>query len=209
MATANFFLPRAKELVTQAIKDIEKQTSAEIVVAVRRRSGNYRHTDLYAGAAFALVLLVVLLFDRREYAIEWMPLEVAVAFAFGAFWVASVDMVRRALTPRRLMHDNVRTTARAAFYDMGIARTRGRSGILVFVSMFERKVEVVCDVGIKPPALGAEWSAAVARLEASLVGRPDFERFIEALRAMAQPLARELPHQPDDIDELPDEPVMS
>jgi uncharacterized membrane protein len=37
----------------------------------------------------------------------------------------------------------------------------------------------------------------------------DFEAFIEALRSLAAPLARALPIQADDVNELPDEPVMA
>ena len=58
----------------------------------------------------------------------------------------------------------MRTAARAAFVDQGISRTRGRTGILVFVSLFEREVEVVADVGVDPVLLGEDWTRAVAAL---------------------------------------------
>lgn len=209
MSTMDFFLPEARRGVAQAVEEVEKQTTAEVVVAVRRRSGHYRHTDLYAGAVTAFLVLLGLLFGRREFAIEWMPVEIVGSFAFAATWVGSVDAVRRRLTSKRLMSDNVRIAARAAFYELGIARTRGRTGILVFVSMFERRVEVVPDIGVKPSELGPEWSAVVARLEETVGRSPDLGRFLAALRTMAPPLAHALPPRADDIDELPNEPLPS
>jgi len=208
MAARHFFLSGAKTEVAKAIREVEKQTAAEIVVAVRRSSGHYRHTDLYAGSIAALLAILVLLFDRHPFEVKWMPVEIAGAFAFAATWVANVDSVRRWLTSRKLMNRSVRTAARAAFYEMNIARKKRRTGVLVFVSMFERRVEIVPDTGVTASELGAEWSAALRRLEGSLRPRPNLQRFLAGLRAMAEPLARALPPQPDDADDLPNEPEL-
>ncbi len=208
MPTREFFLPEAKKKVARAIEEIEKQTAAEIVVAVRRRCGHYRHTDFAVGAVLAFATILFVLFAPQPFAMEKTPIDVVVAFAIGALVSANVAPLRRLLTSRRLMSANVRTAARAAFYDMRIARTTGRTGILVVVSIFERRVEIVLDSGVKPEELGAEWPGIVAAIEASARG-VSLDRFLAALGAMTPPLARALPVQPDDVDELPNEPEVS
>ena len=209
MATRDFFLPEARTRVAGAIEQIERETAAEVVVAVRRRSGHYRHTDLYAGLALSLLMLLVLLFHPYPFEVEWMPANVLVAFAAGALLVGNVAALRRLFTSKHLLRENARMAARAAFYDMGISRTMGRTGILVYVSIFERRVEVVPDSAVKPDELGAEWGAAVAALQRALHQAPDFDGFLRGLLAMTSPLARALPIQPGDINELPNEPVVS
>jgi putative membrane protein len=184
------------------------ETSAEIVVTVRKRAGHYRQTDLYAGAAVALAMLVYLLFDPREFDVAWMPFDVMFAFALGALGVAYAGALRRFLTSPRVLRESATAAAHSAFYDLGISRTKGRTGVLVFVAMFERRVEVVGDIAIDPKALGAEWGAAADALQAAIGGTPDFDRFLAALGSMSAPLARVLPVQPDDVNELPNEPVM-
>jgi len=209
MSTRDFFLPESRKRVGRAVEAIESGTSAEVVVTVRRRAGHYRQTDLYAGAGLALAMLAFLLFDEHVYEVAWMPVNVVVAFVVGAFVTANAPALRRALTSPRLIADSVRTAGRAAFYDLGISRTKGRTGVLVFVAMFERKVELVVDVAVHPDELGSEWRAAVAALEAAVRGRPDFDAFLVALESLRAPLARALPIQPDDVNELPNEPVMA
>jgi putative membrane protein len=208
MAIREFFVPEAKKKVARAIEAIEKETAAEVVVAVRRRCGHYRHTDFAVGAVLAFATILFVLFSPQEFATAKIPIDVAVAFALGTLLSANVAMVRRLLTSRKLMNANVRTAARAAFYDMGIARTSGRTGILVLVAIFERRVELVLDSGVKPSELGPEWAGIVAAIEASARGT-SLDKFLAALGAMTPPLARALPVQPDDVDELPNEPEMS
>jgi putative membrane protein len=209
MAVRDFFLPEARKRVGQAVEAVESGTSAEVVVTVRKRAGHYRQTDLYAGASFALVMLLYVLFDPRPFDVEWMPLYVIVAFAVGAIGIANLDGARRFLTSPRVLHESSVAAARAAFYDLGISRTKGRTGVLVFVSMFERRVVVVPDIAVDPKALGSEWTAAEQALQASVATTPDLERFLTALGTLAAPLARALPIQADDVNELPNEPVMS
>jgi len=209
MSVRDFFRPATRQRVADAIAAIEAQTAAEVVVSVHRRSGHYRQADLYAGAVCAWLALIVLLFARTEFETAWMPLDVAAAFGWGAFATSGIPRLRRLLTSRRLMRQNVRTAARAAFYDAGVTRKHARTGLLVYVSMFERQVEVVPDIGVKPAELGPDWENAIHELQAAVRARPDVERFLAALASLAAPLARALPAQPDDVDELPNEPVMA
>jgi putative membrane protein len=209
MAVSDFFRASTRQRVAEAITAIEAQTSAEVVVSVRHRSGQYRQADLYAGAGCAFLALLVLLFAKTEFETAWMPVDVAAAFGWGAFVCSGLPWLRRRLTSRRLMRQNVRTAARAAFYDAGVARKHARTGLLVYVSMFERRVEVVPDIGVKSDELGPDWAMAVEKLEHAVRVRADVDLFLTALGALAGPLARALPPQPDQVDELSNEPVMA
>jgi putative membrane protein len=206
MGTSAFTDKAAKAEVAQAIREIERATSAEVVVAVRASSGHYRHTDYIVGFALSFAALLFFLFDSHEFSIDWMPLDTAFAFALGTFLSASAPPLRRALTSRRLMRANVRTAARATFFDLGISKTSGRTGILVYVSMFERGVDCLADVGVDAAVLGAPFTAAIAALDAALRRGPSFPRFAEALRTMGPILGKAMPRLADDINELPDEP---
>jgi putative membrane protein len=206
MGTSAFTDTAAKAEVADAIREIERLTSAEVVVAVRASSGHYRHTDYLVGFALSFAALLVFLFDEHEFSIEWMPVDSIFAFALGAFLSASFPPLRRFLTSRRLMRDNVASRARATFFDLGIGRTSARTGLLVYVSMFEKSAEVVCDVGIDTAVLGPPFATAIAALRDAVGGAPSFPRFTAALRALGPILGKTLPRLVDDINELPDEP---
>jgi putative membrane protein len=206
MGTSAFTDKAAKAAVAQAIQEIERATSAEVVVAVRPSSGHYRHTDYLVGFALSFGALLVFLFDSHEFSIDWMPLDTVIAFALGTFLSASFPLLRRALTSRRLMRENVRTSARATFFDLGIGKTSGRTGILVYVSMFEKGVEVVADMGIDRAVLGPAFTSAIAALDTALARGTSLPRFTEALRALGPILGKTMPRLAQDINELPDEP---
>lgn len=205
MSEASFYEERARSDTRATVQEIEAQTSAEIVVALRRVSGSYRDADYLAGFLLALIALLVMLFADHTFPLLSFPAGMIGAFALGAFFSNGIAPLRRALTTPSRRRAQVRTAARAAFVDQGISRTQGRTGILVFVSLFEREVEVVADLGVDPVLLGDDWTRAITALRASMTPRPAFDHFRVALRGLTAPLAHAMPRAEDDVNELPDE----
>jgi putative membrane protein len=207
MSVRDFFVSEARARVAEAIRDVEAQTSAELVVCVRRVSADYRHADYLAGAIAAFAALLLLLFLPQPFLVELMPLDVALAFLAGVLASTRLPALRRTLARRRRLDEEVRKAARAAFYEMGVSRTRGRTGVLVFASMLEQCIEVVPDVGVDLKALGPSLVRATDALAASVRGRTDFALFLDGLKALGPALAPSLPRAEDDVNELPDDLV--
>src|SRR5262249_16530193 len=90
----------ARTRVRDAIKHVEGQTSAEIVVAVRPSSGPYRHADYLAGVLMALVALCVFLYPPASFDWSFLPLELAGCFSAGALASAYAPPIRRRFTSR-------------------------------------------------------------------------------------------------------------
>jgi putative membrane protein len=204
MSHRSFFTEDARSRVAAAVAEVEGQTSAEIIVALRKSSGHYRHTDYLVGILLATASLLIFLFYPEPFDVDAYPIEAAAFFAFGCVTSAFLPPLRRALTSRRLMEQGTRTAARAAFVELGVSRTRGRTGVLVFVSMFERRVEVVADIGVDEAALVPAFRDALQKLERA-VREGEIDRFLDGLRSMGPALACALPRAADDINELPDE----
>ncbi len=201
---AAFFTDAARKQVTEAVVDVESHTAAEVVVVVRRTSGTWREVDLAVGAAAGFAVLLLVLFLPKPIPVIAMPVDVALGFLAGAVLSANLSLLKRALLPRRRVRAQVLAMARAAFVEHGVSRTTGRTGILVYVSTFERLVQVVADVGVDPKAVQAELDA----LQACLSHGARLDCFLAALRALGTPLGTCLPRSRDDVNELPDAPVM-
>ncbi len=191
----------ARRDVEAAVKAVEAQTSVEVVVAVRPASGSYRHTDYLVGSVTALLLLCVFLYHPAPFDWTYLPLEITAGYLFGAGASALLDPVRRLLTSRRLMNEYAEAKARAFFVEQRLTCTRDRTAVLVFVSVFERRVVVVCDVGVDERALGAPFADAKRLLERGVGSAPALVRAIEALGPI---FAAALPRRADDVNELPD-----
>jgi putative membrane protein len=198
-----FFQPESRARVTRTIQEIEGQTSAEIVVAARRTSGSYRDVGYLAGFALAVATLAFLLFHPAPFSLMAMPIDATVAFVVGVVVGGTSNTLRRWLTPTKTLAQRCREAARSRFFDLGVGKTSGRTGILVYASALERHVEIVPDVGVATTT--DEWRAAASNLERSLARGVDIDAFVTALAALGPALAGPMPRKADDVNELPDE----
>lgn len=197
--------PALRERVAATIREIEAGTGAEIVVTVRASAGYYRAADYLFGALCSLAALLAYVFLPVTFPDDVAALLIVLAFGVGAAFAANVPPLRRVLVRRRRRDAEVTRAARACFVEQGIGRTRERTGLLVFVSLFERRVEVVADVGIPVARMGDPWRDGLARLDAAARSGP--EPFLAALRAQGELVATWVPRRADDVNELPDEVV--
>jgi putative membrane protein len=204
MAVGAFFDADARRRAALAVERVEALTSAELVITVQRISGNYRAADLSVGFLLALLTLILLLFLPQEFGLLHFPIDVTLAFLIGAAISANLPPLRRLFAGQRRMIAEVERSARACFVERGISRTSGRSGVLVYVSLFERRAVLVPDIGVDPESLGDGWAALVARIDAAAAAA-DFEAFLAAVEGAGPVLAGALPRSEDDVNELPDE----
>jgi putative membrane protein len=204
VSQAAFFGDDATSRAADAVKAVEMQTSAEVVVAVRPASGDYRATDYHVGFILMGVIVAYMLVAPQVFTLGTMALDGVIAFIVGALLSANVGPVRRLLLRKAKLDANVETAARATFYELGISRTSGRNGILVFVSAFERRCTVVPDIGVDLEAVGGDYEAACKAMDEA-ARKLDLESFLHAVEQLGPPLGKVMPREDDDVNELPDE----
>lgn len=201
MTPRELFGEEAKARIKSAVAAAEAGTAAEIVVTARHASGNYRSADYLAGLVAAFAALSVFLYYPEPFEFTFLPLELGLAFVLGVVFSATVPPIRRLFLSQKRMREEVLRSARSAFFDLGVGRTSGRTGILVFVSAFERAAVLVPDVGIPksdPLERAKEKVGEVVR-------RGDLSAFVAALGLVGKELAGLLPRAEGDENELPDD----
>jgi putative membrane protein len=198
-----FLEPAAKIRTAEVVRAVERQTSVEVVVAVRRRASHYLVVSGAFGALCALGGFLVMWFGETVYDVRTIPVDVALAFVLGTLLVASVPTLRRLLTPRALRLRGAERAAQAAFTALGIEKTSGRTGLLVYVALFEGTAVLVPDSGL-PQSLVSGPLASIGELLALSVARSDFEGFLTALGRLG-PACAVLPRQANDENELCDD----
>ncbi len=185
--------------VEDAVRSAESGTAAEIVVVVARRSGSYRDVAIASGAAFAWAILVAVLFVEAEFHPVWIAAEVPLAGAAAAWLVhRTPSLLKRLTSPSRRMRQT-REAAHAVFHEEAVHGTKGRTGLLVYLSLLEERVEVIPDAGLEALIPGADWHAI--RWDAA-----DSAGFVAGLRAVGAVLGKRLPAAAGDANELPDAP---
>jgi len=195
----------AGEALAEAVREIEKDSNAEIVVVVRGRSGTYRHADYLFGAIVALVGLIFVLFSPWEFHTFWIPFDVIALFVAGAFVSSRGDWLRRFLTTKKFRVKAARAGAAAMFYEAGIANTSAENGVLIYLSLLEQRMEVIADRGILKAVPPLKWNHSVFALK-QVAKDADPSKVIAALRDLGNVLAEHVPATGENPNELADGP---
>jgi putative membrane protein len=208
VARSPFVRDEGKRRLGSAVKAVEARSSAEIVVAVQPWSAGWAAVDCGMGAAVAYLALLYTLFAPQEFGLVWIALIVPTAFGVGFMLARVLPGLRMRLAGAGRVRRVVEQAARARFVELGVAATRERSGVLVYISLAERACAVVPDVGVRARVPEPEWARAVARLQDAIavhgVGEPGLAAMAEAVQAVGEVLESHLPRAADDVDELED-----
>jgi len=204
------FPPSEVARIDEATRRAEEKSRAEIVTVAVPASASYDGA-LWRGAAFGALGAEMILGPVEWLAGLWGPplplgpvLAAALGGALGYLAAAVFPAIRRWLAPEDEIDHQVGLRARAAFLDHEVFSTRDRSGVLIFLSLLERRAVVLGDAGINARVGEGEWGRIVADLARGMGdGRPA-DALVGAIGACGDILDRAgLERREDDRDELP------
>ncbi|MBL0925529.1 MAG: hypothetical protein IBJ12_13835 [Sphingomonadaceae bacterium] len=209
-------------MVTSAIAEAEHMTSGEIVTIITDLSDHYEDVAVvWASIAAFLALSCYAIFPQfylgivhgmtggwqHDYSAgEYLAL---IFIAMGLKWLGTWLILRwmplrLALTPRHIKMRRVRARAFNLFKVGTEAKTVGRTGVLLYLSMKEHRAEIVADEAIASKVTPEIWGdAMLALLDHVKAGRPG-EGMAEAVRQMGIVLAEHFPKGSENPNELPD-----
>ncbi|WP_294135972.1 hypothetical protein [Sphingobium sp.] len=209
-------------LVSAAVAEAEAHTSGEIVTIVTRRSDAYHDVGLHWAIAAVFIALSVaaafpehlrhflsaLLRDWEHELADWKLLTGLLGLLILKFlivrYLLAIPALRMAMTPRATRARRVRRRAILLFRTAAEARTHGRTGVLIYLSLDEHRAEIVADAAINGKVAPEEWGAAMAALINAIRDGRAGEGLAQAVRQVGIVLATHFPRADDDINELPD-----
>ena len=208
LSLERFFSPADHAAIEAAVREVEARSAGEIVPYAVERSDRYTRALWAAATLGALVGALAAALIR--WAVDlwggpvalWIALPPASGAALG--WLAALTLpaLRRLLVPPEVLAERVRQRATQAVVEEEVFRTRDRSGILIFVSLFERHDVVRADRGLDGVVTPREWEEVVAGIVSGMRRGQPGPALADGIRQCAR-LAGRLPPRPDDRDELP------
>ncbi len=192
-----------KQQLREAIRQAEANTSGEIVTVIAHASGNYFYYPTLWAAVLAIlspVILLALPWSLGPLGIVELQLLVFVLLAIGLRWAP----IKRRLVPREQQRQYCARRAREQFLVQNLHTTRDRTGVLLFVSLFERHVELLADAGIHARVPDGTWDALIRRFTARIQDDQIGDGFVEAVNAIGTHLATHFPADSTNPNELPD-----
>jgi len=166
------FLTAAEEKAIEAqVAAIESRSGVQIVTAIIGRA--HAHGELLwkafaLGVVFAGLAVVIGDWLRPD----WSSTHAALLHVLTVLGVGALSAVAALFVPayaRLFLHvarrdADVRRYAEALFLRRHLFNTRERNGILVLVSRYERRVEIVADIGFDGRIGEPEWRSVIARM---------------------------------------------
>ncbi len=101
-----------------------------------------------------------------------------------------------------------RDRARELFAQRGVWNTEENNGVLIYVLLADRSVEIVADRGIHARVNPGDWQEICRMIERHFAAGRFEEGSIAGVRAVSELLARHYPALGEDRNELADRPVL-
>lgn len=201
------------EAVRSAAATAERRTAGEIVVVVARRvddhpEARYRAATFGALAGALAAGLVHWLGGFWVTAgVLWITLPAVAGAAAGYLATALVPSLARRLLDADVVERRVRVRAEAAFLQEEVFATRDRTGVLVFLALFERRAVILADAGIHAKVEEGVWERLVDGLVAGARAIKTAAALVETVERCGEVLERHgVERRPDDRNELGDAP---
>jgi putative membrane protein len=192
-----------RERVEASVAVAERRTSAEFRVGVVGRSSVYGEWRTFG----AVALTFIVTFGAAVALPELPPSRILLLqpLAAALFWaLCGIPRVLLFLVPDHRERAAVEMRAKAMFVDTGMSKTSRHTGVLVLLSVLERRVHILVDEGVArvlPPTELPPYVDIVVR--AAREGRA-VDGICQALEALSTRLSAPLPPGPKPLDELPD-----
>lgn len=191
--------------ISHAVQKAEEKTEGEIVPVIVQRSSTVGHVPLTLTMLILLMLVIVELpYSDLLWVKPWVyawPFLIIVIY-YLSFALARLSWIQKVFVPERDEVDQVHQRAHLEFYLNKINKTRNHTGILIFISVMEKKAVILADEGISSKLPQETWNEILQKLGGQLRGGNWGFGFIEAIEACGHHLKHHFPAQADKTDQL-------
>lgn len=200
----HFFTHGERERIRDATASAESKTIGEIAVMVVDASSRYREAEILGGVTLGnVVAFLISVFFFHESLWWYIPLTFVF---FLPFWLVfrKVPAVKLHFAGVKRREMAVRDRALRAFYEKGLHRTKGSTGVLFFISLLERRVWVLADKGIHEKITQARLNALAKIVSGGIRQAKAADALVEAINKAGELLKEHFPVQDGDTNELAD-----
>lgn len=175
--------PADHALIARFIRDAEQRSGCEIIPVITRQSGRYDRAEDIFGVVVALVLVAVtwgIMAATAQPAGAWAsspaaPIGLAGllglflgGFVGGTFLATRIPVLKALFVPHAEMTAEVERAAQACFYTSGLRKAPNAAGVLIYISLFERRVVVLGDSAASAHIGDDEWRKITEVMRAAM-----------------------------------------
>ena len=205
---AQYITQADAQQIISTVKKVEKKTSAEIVPMIVNASFHYPLASVYAAVTLSLPVALVLthyIAPLFYYSRDNMWIFIAL---FSLLFLLLKGTIARNIFLLRLFlnqHEveaEVKEAAITAFYKNGLYKTAEKNGVLIYISLLEKRVWILADEDAHKKIEQEFWDSCVA----TIIDGVKKKQFVPVLCTVIETIGNKLstlyPCKSDDIDEL-------
>ena len=215
-----FFTSVEKEQINRAVAEAEKHTAGEIVPVIAVSSGRYERAADALGLLFGLAALIAVWLSyqrivpvegdwaqgqRLTLGLHWIVLILIAGFLVGSLVLGRVESLRYLLATRQAMQEEVERRAQEAFARFRVGKTADGTGIVLYLSLFERMVSVQGDATVSQKLDQKTWEELKDIVIGGIREGRAADGLCRAITRCGEIMSQHFPVQPGDVNELPNE----
>lgn len=192
--------------ISHSVAEAEKHTEGEIVPIIVLRSSAVGHVKWILTALLTLTFVVaesIYIHNHWDNLNLMAPPVAFILFYLSAVYLAKIPWFQRVLTPNEDEIAQVHQRAELEFCRTQIRKTNKRTGILIFVSVMERRVVVLADEGIAAHYHAETWEEVVRLMTDEFKKGQVYAGFEKAIKKCGEILQSKLPATHQNANQLP------
>ena len=156
-----------KEEIEAAVKDFEAHCDGELVPFISNQSDDYSEANFMSALSFMLMAIVIYIGLSYQWMVpgNWQEIYVLLSLVvigiIGYFLPFLSWSYKLSLISPKKEWERVNDAAQLAFLSENMFSTKERTGVLVYVSLNEKKVVVLGDQGINSKVEAEDWNHVI------------------------------------------------
>jgi len=201
----HMFSAEDKDRVGAAIAEAESQSAGEIYVVVAHGGEEFRYVPVIWAALAALLVPWPL---HMLTSLPTTTILVLQALVFvGAALIMFHPSINHRIVPNAIAAERTRRQAYEQFLAHGVHLTEARTGVLIYVTPTDQRVEIVADVGIHSKVGEAAWEELAQDIAAAARRGQLVDGILSAISKAGALLAQHFPPSARNPNELSDRMV--
>lgn len=201
------------------IAEVETASDAEIVPVLVTESHDYAFYEFRVSILVGLLTFLACLIWLhplesllRTKFWDYHPAHLVLVsglLSFGvmllAYLVVNIPWLDRLVIPGRVMAQRSHERALRAFAESKVSHTDNRLGLLIFISLLERRVEILADRGLKAKIAPEIWQQIVASMGRVMAQQGWVDGLLQGIEQAGRVLVEHFPASGSRINRLSDE----
>ena len=220
---SQFFSENDQKIVADTVAEAEKQTSGEIIPVIATKSGRYDRAEGLFGFVLALVIFSTCWYFfqgvvEKSVVNDWiqdsspslnlivnLPISIgvlALSYLFGIILASRFPIFAQPFIANQEMREEVEKAAAEAFQKFSLRKTKEATGVLIYISVYERMVRVMGDHGISQKLSQSDWDNVRDSIIQGIKDNKVTDGLTKAILQSGELLSKGFPIQPGDKNEL-------